>query len=170
MPSLVSQAVSQPVNNIYWVPNERSAARQGGDMGSGLEGQPGQWRSQREDRRHDYKMLEKQHHCKGSRGWSPSPLLSTCGEAAHAKGLFISELSGCPSNPGREVAFTSPSLSFLTWKINSNECQGAAKPGSVQLDPQHRRSEGTENWQGRASENRNASTTAVPDSSPFQVH
>lgn len=90
-------------------------------MGSGLEGQPGQWRSQIEDKTHDYKMLEKQHRCKGSWGWSPSCLLSTHGEAAHAKGLFISELHGYPSNPGKEVALTSPGLSFLKWEITSNE-------------------------------------------------
>lgn len=102
-------------------------------------------------------------------GGGSSHLLSTYGKAAQAKVLFIRELNGCLSNPVREVALTSLSLSFLNYQMNSSEFKGAAKPVSVQLDLPPWASEGTEHWQGRAGEKRNASTTAVPDPSPFRA-
>lgn len=120
MPPLVSQAVSQSVNNIYWVPNESSAMRQRRGVGSGLEGRQDNG-SQRKGGGHDPRMPEKQHLGQGHWKMGTSHLLSTCNRAAHTKGLFGSELDGPPNNPVGEAVFTSPSLSFLSCKMSSNE-------------------------------------------------
>lgn len=102
-------------------------------------------------------------------GGGTSHLLSAYGKAAQAKDLFLRELNGYSSNPVREAALTSLSLSFLNCLMNSNESKEQQNQCLCSLTPT-RGSEGTEHWQGRAGEKRNASTTGVPDPFPFQGH
>lgn len=119
--AIFSQAVSQSVNNIYWVPNERrcheterrhglwpwGAARtmtesekrdkaQNAVEAASQQGQPGGWAS---------------HVCRAP----PTR------RAVHSKGLFLSELPAPSRYAPRDVVLASLSLSFPNCKMNSNQ-------------------------------------------------
>lgn len=93
MPFLVRQSASLSTTFIECLMRE-GAMRQRGDVGSGLEGQPGQWQSQRKETSLRDALEEASQ--QGQPGERASHMT-----AVHAKGLFlISELTG--SSPKRQ--------------------------------------------------------------------
>lgn len=150
MPSLVSQAVSQSVNNIYWVPNERGSHETERRQGFWPWGAARTMESEKRQR-HTHRKQEKQRLIKGlSRGWAPCLCWApTAQQPRHSLGLLISELIRYSNNPVREVVLISTSLSFLTRKINSSEQSRCGKARVGAVCPTVQEVGGTEIWQGR---------------------
>ena len=172
MPSLVSQAVSQSVNNIYWVPNERGCHETERRQGSWPWGAARTMMESEKRQRHAHRKQEQQRLRKGlSRGWAPRLCWAPAAQQpCHSLGLLISELIGYSNNPVREVVLISTSLSFLTCKINSSEQSrcGKARVGAVCPTVQEVR--GHWNLAGEAVEQRRALATAVWGSLHYQAH
>lgn len=135
MPSLVSQAVSQSVNNIYWMPNERGCHETGRRQGLWPWGAARTMMESEKRQSHAHRKLEKQclieQSTRASQGVGTSPLLSPEGTGTLASLVWwayrvlmqFSEGSG---------------FNFSKSQFSSTDCsseQSVAKPEWVQFVP-----------------------------------
>ena len=171
MPSLVSQAVSQSVNNIYWVPNERGCHETGRRQGLWPWGAARTMMESEKRKRHAHRKLEKQclteQSTRAIQGVGSSPLLSPDSTGTLASLRVSASLLGTHAMLwGKWFQFLQVSV-FLNWLLRRAVKVWQSQSGCSL--PHHAGGQGHWRLTGEAGKESTALATYVWGSSPFQA-